>query len=362
MRRSALLGILVLLFAASGAGIGVSPAFLDLGTVERGETRTVTVYVTTDSLSDPFTVRPSARDMFGDALTGTLSAEPERVSEQSMESWVRFTRPSFPVDPGDEFTVEEDGSTINAAGEVTFQVSVPPDAEPGVHAGSIRLNPQLSNDGQGYGSRIVGESVFRFTLHVPGNARRGLEVSNIEAYRTSERTVSLFATVENTGTVTSYVRGGLLTIRDPTGDRIDRVSFGTHAIPPGGQKTIQKHWTGPDIEGGQYQLSGGLDYVTGEAAITGNVFSIPDTIEIVPPNATGGDGTSPSGGSPFPLPLALMVLALMAVLMYSFEVDPAWIIGIIGFLAVAAVILATGIPDYTIAILILIAAALFYIE
>ncbi|MFB6076622.1 MAG: hypothetical protein ABEK12_00640 [Candidatus Nanohaloarchaea archaeon] len=160
--------------------------------------------------------------------------------------------------------------------------------------------------------------------------------------------------------MTTSVRGGQLKIRDIRGNVIREIPIGSRVLKPGETEIIEASWYGSGVEQGQYQVSGNVNYLSDRATITGRMFSLPGGIQVVPPNATGDEPRQP-GKEPLPIWLVAMVLALLGVLMYSFEIEPVWIAGTIGFLAIAAGIVLTGIPDYTLAILIIVLGGVYYV-
>lgn len=355
-----LLGVLAATGAAASIGItaeGGSPN--DLGTIQPGTSRTITWYITTTGIDEPFTISPKAADALWSRIFSRGGVNEALLSQEPVRNWVTFEQRSFRIDPSTNGTVPgSDGRSYH--GTMTFTVRVPVTAEPGIHAGSIRLNPDFSETGGGYGASTRGLTRPTFHFRVPGDPRRSVIIDGVQTFRTDERVVRIDTILRNTGTVTTSIVGGELVIRDPRGTVVGTVPIGSHTLGPGGQKRVVKQWTGGDIEAGTYQLNSEFNYVTGNA-VWSQAFSIPDVIEVVPDNVTTG-GTGPADREPFPLPLVLMVLALLGVLMYSFEVDPFWIVAIIGFLGLSAFIIGSGIPDYTIAILLIVAGGAYYIS
>ncbi|MFB6076621.1 MAG: hypothetical protein ABEK12_00635 [Candidatus Nanohaloarchaea archaeon] len=197
MRRPVLLTVLLVLLASAGtaATVGVSPAYMDLGSGRPGESVMVTFYVHTADIDHPFPVRPTVS---GPLLSGLFNggvAKPDRISEEGIRSWVEFTQDEFVVTPNDPIPIP--GTNNTADGKVTFRLTVPSDPEPGYHGGTIRLHPDLGAGGTGYAARIVTESVFQFGFTLPGNADREVDFGRIQAFRTGMSEARIIARVRN---------------------------------------------------------------------------------------------------------------------------------------------------------------------
>ncbi|MFB6100199.1 MAG: hypothetical protein ABEK16_02900 [Candidatus Nanohalobium sp.] len=364
MKKKILVSLLALFFASSGlaGSISVNPSYMHLGTLQPGQTETVTLYINSRGYSQSFSVRPEYSDpLTSSVFNGLGPVRPDAYSQEDIKSWVRFPEGSYRITPSSSRRVTVNGETVMADGTVKMTIVVPSDAEPGYHAGSIKLNPSLSNSKQGFGTSVRVQTFSQFSFKVSGNANRNLGVTDVQVIRTGEESAKLRTYVKNYGSVTTRVRGGTLKILTMNGQRLTKVDATGKLIPPGQTKVVKSFWEG-NLEGGRYQVSGSLNYVTGKATLS-ETFNLPDRIQVRDANDSNnqtGGGSQTSEKEPLPLWLVVLALVILGVLMYSFEIDPVWILAIVGFLGIAAFILMSSISNIYLAGLLISAVLLTY--
>ncbi len=351
MSRKILFYVLVLMFAGSSAAVsvGVAPAYTDLGTVERGETVKLDIYLTTGS-DTPFRVSPSFRQALGaDKFGAGASVPSEEVSEQSIEEWVSFPQDTFAVVPNESNTVALGGGTlVSSNGRITMYIEVPEDgAEPGYHVGSVKASPITSGD-TGFGASVNALSRAQFSFRVPGEADREVRITDVNAFRVDDNVVRIDTRVENTGTVTASTNSTRLLIENYVGENVENLDSEDAKLQPGEAEWISTFWNGEDVDEGEYTLKGSVNYMTG-SAFTSESFSITDYVNVQPVNNTESqDGEAPQNQS-LPLWLVVMFLVLVGVLMYSFEIDPMWIMVFLTFLSTAIFILISDVSNLMLA-------------
>jgi hypothetical protein len=124
---------------------------------------------------------------------------------------------------------------------------------------------------------------------------------------------------------------------------------------------VPSYWVeGGGIEEGTYQIDGNVNYMTGSATASGS-FSLPgfDVVEVVPSD-DGGEGSQEDGGGGLPVWLVVMVLALLGVLMWGFDIEPFWILVVVGVLGISAFILMSGLPNFLLAVLLIMVGIVIY--
>jgi hypothetical protein len=351
--------LLVLVGGTAAQSVGVAPAYLNLGTIPRGSTEEATIYVTSSS-PDPFNVNPDLRRPFSNRIFGGTSyIDPSKYSEEDIDEWVEFRQEIYTVRPDDPQVVAlEDGTMVSAAGNVTMYVNVPEDAEPGYHAGRVRLSPQTSS-GTGYGAQVVAQAVTNIAFRVPGNVERNVQLMDVNAYRVRENAVRLDVKLRNRGTVTTSVNATRFLIENFVGENLESISGQSMTLEPRESQWFTTFWTGEEVEGGEYTVKGSVDYMTG-SSFTQKTFSIGDTINVTAPEQPPQPGQEQEQ-EPLPGWLVIMFLALVGVLMYSFEIDPMWILATITFLGVSVFIFLSDVPNYLILVLLTTAGLILYI-
>lgn len=358
MKRLGLVILVVFLAStASAESIGVAPGFQDFGEIQRGESRVANMYVTTSGYDSPFAVAPELGDpltsRFMDAQNSPVSVA--EYSGEDIDDWIRFEQDTYTVTPGNTtpYTLA-DGTPVNAAGRVEFYIDVPQDAEPGYHAGMLNVNPQLGSGGSGFGATARGQSMYTFVFRVPGNVERRIDVIDARGIRTGEDQARIDIRVANRGTVTTAIQGADVEVYNrQTQTLVDRLGIGYQSLRPGESTVISSTISSENISQGSYQINGTLEYVGGSSFVNQQTFSLADTIQQNIPDSdnfgdTGGETEQQSGG---PVWLLALFVLLVAVLMYSFEFDMFSIVLISGGLGIIGFILMTGIPNWTLLIL-----------
>lgn len=345
MKRKAL--ILILLLAAansvSAQSVGAAPGEVRLGEIDRGEEETFNIYFTSSGTTEPFEVSLKYQEPFrGSILGGNTYINPEEFSEQEIESWVSFSEETYTIDPSSD-TVQNlaDGSTVRADGSAEITVRVPEDAEPGYHGGQIQVNPKFPS-GSGFGARVLGLARPSFYFRVPGDVERRIEYRGIEAVRTDENQAQIVATFRNTGTVTTALAGGEADISKRDEGNVGTALLNTNLrIPPGETRRMDTRWTSNNVEGGNYEISGTVDYRTGQVFVSDS-FTLTDAPrEPVEVDQPGQDDSGPEEGSDFPWLLAILLLVLIGLLLYYAGFDFFWTVTILGMIVIIIFILAT---------------------
>lgn len=360
MKKHLCLVLVILMASQASAYIGVMPSQRNLGTVERGESYELDLYVTSDS-STPITLEPTAGRVPTSDLDGMEDAnyfDIEEYSAEPVSSWIDFDSETYTIRP-EGLSRSADGRTVNA--NVSHELDVPRGAEPGYHAVRIELNPQF-DDGGGTSVRTVGLSSHSIYFRVPGEVERGIEIDNVEALRSGENTAIIRAEATNTGSVTTRLRPDEVSITGA--DRTGSAQFDNLYLAPGDSETIETTWGYMDerIRAGNYQVSGSLSYTTGQAFLQESV-TITDFIQITPSQQNGSSNNvlpSGQGDSSLPIWLIVMFLVIVGSVMYAFEIDPLLIILSMAVIGISSVIFFSSLPAYYIAVVLLAAVGMFY--
>ena len=359
MRNILFLAAMLVCFTglAHSASVGTAPGFLDFEEIEPGESYEHTIYVTTN-FDDSFTVEPSVRTGSASAMFRDSQDRRYETSEQDITGWVEL-EDSAVINTSNRYSVElDDGSTVNAYGEFDMMVDVPSDAEPGYHYGRIRLNPQIQADDGTAGTVNWGETITTFRFRVPGEVQRDLTVQDVRGFRTSENQASIEVLLTNTGSVTTSSQNFEVDLMDSRGDNVETLTVSGLKLEPGESEWTNARWRGDNVDEGTYQLDGEVDYLTGSAFASGS-FSLDDIVQVVPEDSPTVDDEE-SERATVPLWLVFMVLALLGVLMWSFDIEPFWILAIVGGLAVASFILLSGVSNYLLVVLLMTVGIVVY--
>jgi len=353
-----LIAFLTIIFtgvASAQAQISTTPGFLDAGELEPGTEAEITYFVSVTAdenvTLDVEVTEPISSRLWGD----DIPIEENEYSQEDISGWVDAPD-QITVDPSNEVNREFGGGNA----ELVVEIDIPDDAEPGYHAGMVRLDPVNVDLDDGFGAGAYSASIPEFMFRVPGEASRQIELSDLEAIRTGEEEVQLLATFRNTGTVTVRSEGGEAEVVNNNGRSEGTVYVSEFTVSPGETTQVDATWSGTD--GGQYSLEGTVDYITGEAyvgpptaefAITGAIQEAVDVQE-------GSESSSSSSNDSTPLWIVIMVLVILGAILYSMDIDPFWIVLMLGFIGILSAIVFTGLPNWLLILLVVGLAVAYY--
>ena len=336
--------------------ITTNPGFIDAGNLSRGDEIEMSFFVSVDA-QENVTLnvdydQPLASRLWG----GDIPVEQNQYSQESIRDW---------IDAPDQITVDPTTEVQRGFGRgdklLVIGLDIPQDAEPGYDAGRMRLSPTQSAGGEDFGAGTLTSSMPEFMFRIPGEARRNIDLTDLEAIRTGEEEVQLLATFENTGTVTAVSRGGEADVVDSNGRSTGFVSLSSFTLAPGETEQVEATWSGED--GGEYSLDGTVDYITGEAYVGPPTaqFAITGAIEQAVNIEGGGDDSRQTSEDSTPLWIVIMVLVVIGAVLYSMNIDPFWIVAILGFIGIVSAILFTGLPNWMIIPVLVLSGVLIYI-
>ncbi|MDZ7744653.1 MAG: DUF916 domain-containing protein [Candidatus Saccharibacteria bacterium] len=226
--------------------LSISPPLFELS-ANPGDTVTNTIKVS--NLSDePQTVLVDRRNFTALGEEGGVDLTEDDTS-YSLASWVE-------VDAG-QTTIPARGSQ-----EFDFTVSVPANAEPGGHFGSLvfKTDPTPLEEGQAGAS--VGQEIGSLLLvRVAGDIREQLDVASFESefgfYDNGP--VTLETRIENSGNVHVKPRG-TITINDMLGNEVASVALDERNVLPDSIRKIDTAWEDSGLRFGRYTANLSLVY------------------------------------------------------------------------------------------------------
>jgi hypothetical protein len=281
------------------------------------------------------------------------------VSQQDIEPWISFAEDSVVADPSEAQGYEtRDGGSVNAAAVIPMEVEVPDDAEPGFHAARIGFGAEGAGDNSGFATSNWVLPFLEVTMQVPGNVEREVTMEDAQFLRIGENEAQIITMLQNTGTVTTEFEGATVDILNADGEKVGEVNLNSARLEPGEFQEVDATWESDDLEPGTYELSGTGDYITGRFFIGGQGSieqAIQERVEVEDPS-----GESTGEGSDMPTWLVAMIIMLLAVIMYSFEIDPLWIVLVVGLISISAFVIMTGLPLYIIAITLILGVLMIY--
>lgn len=220
-------------------GITISPFSFEL-TSDPGDTITneIKVFNPTDST---FSVRMEVEDFTAVGDLGVVRVEPSEAGTYSLKQWTSFDPVTFSMGPGEKQFVR-------------FSISVPADAEPGGHYGSL-LATITGAAGEITGSGVATKVGALVLLSVSGNVKEALLVEEFSAPGFQEKgPVPFTARFTNTGTI--HVRPvGFVQVTNLFGRKVEEFMFPQKNVIPGAKRHLEFAWSPSGFTAGRYTAS-----------------------------------------------------------------------------------------------------------
>jgi len=225
--------------ADESRSITISPFNFEL-TAEGGDVITNELRVINTSNST-FSVRMEVEDFTAVGDLGEVRVEPAETTSYSLKQWVSFDPASFSVAPGEKQFVR-------------FSISVPDNAEPGGHYGSL-LAAITGATGEITGSGVATKVGALVLLSVSGEVREALLVEEFDAPDFQEKgPVPFTIRLANSGTV--HVRPvGFVQIANLFGRKVEDVIFPQKNVIPGAKRFLEFAWSPKGFTAGRYTAS-----------------------------------------------------------------------------------------------------------
>jgi len=294
-----LFSILTIQSVNAQISVGVSPPVVDLGMVNRGETKIAKFNIITSSDSD-LLVRLEPTMGKAEFFTSVYSNYIYNYSEEDTRSWVSFLSNPVYLAP-----INLQGTNLKGAREVTFLVTVPENAEPGFHNGYIMMDARSPKESKKQLS-IKTVVPLSFLLQVPGEVIRNGKIYDLSVRGYSSDTVYLDVLFQNIGNVTMLVKSGYIEIFDLNDNFIDKVTISGGFVKPGQLKTFNSIWQiNESFIPGTYRLEAKMYYSSGYAEKT----TLIKLSELPPPPMPKVVEVSKEG-----VPMWLMILIILLVI------------------------------------------------
>lgn len=302
------LTLILLAYPVNAFSIGAAPGVHYLGEFDPGDKEYIKFYLLTNANGDILTtlsfLNPHLEMYYPDKLR-YVSAH--QTSQEDISDWVVFQQNPVLVSPRKSQVVTlKSGELVKANAEVVYKLSIPGDAEPGYHVGSVALAPKIIGGGGKTGVSMIGLTRYLFIFKVAGEAERSGEVKNIYASRVGEDRARIDVIFKNTGEDTMSVWIDNLNIYDEYGNLTKVLKSGLEYVAPGEVKILPVYWNGIDIDSGFYKTEVKINYITGYATKT-TTIEIPDIISV--PREIPKD-------SEFPWWLVLLAMLLVILIIY----------------------------------------------
>jgi hypothetical protein len=264
MRKIFALVILIFfLFESSSATefiVGVSPATINLGKLERGENKIVNFNVvtpSTETLIVSLEAEQGNLDFFSREAYKNFTYN---YSEEILTGWVEFLNNPVELKPSNE-VLKTVGGEIKGWREVSFILTVPKDAEPGYHLIKIKPIPAVPSENLGQaGARVVALTNVNVLFYIPGDAIRDGVILDVVPGNYVGNRLEIYTYFKNTGTVTISARAYHEIIAN---NSVSNISSSTELVKPGETKILKSYLDVYKDMPQEIEIKTTVNYVTG---------------------------------------------------------------------------------------------------
>jgi hypothetical protein len=264
MRKIFALVILIFfLFESSSATefiVGVSPATINLGKLERGENKIVNFNVVTPSTETLIVILEAEQGNLDFFSREAYKNFTYNYSEEILTGWVEFLNNPVELKPSNE-VLKTVGGEIKGWREVSFILTVPKDAEPGYHLIKIKPIPAVPSENLGQaGARVVALTDVNVLFHVPGDAIRDGVILDVVPGNYVGNRLEIDTYFKNTGTVTISARAYHEIIAN---NSLSNISSSTELVKPGETKILKAYLDVYKDMPQEIEIKTTVNYVTG---------------------------------------------------------------------------------------------------
>ncbi len=219
--------------------ITVSPQSLDTA-VNPGQS-TTNVFRVTNGSDQSITIQPTPKNFVPRGNEGAIQIE-EEDTPYSLAQWLS-------VDPGGETTIRP-----NQTADFEVTISVPENADPGGHFGSVVFRT-LPSAQEGTAAAVSQEVAPVILVRVPGDANEDVSLTSFRALNTpivtSDRDITLETIVKNDGNV--HIKPtGTISIFNTFGQQVGSTPIDSNNVIPGAERKMNATWENPGFRFGRY--------------------------------------------------------------------------------------------------------------
>jgi hypothetical protein len=284
--------------------VGVSPAFLNLGEIGRGESRRGTFSITTSS-DEGFLVYITAEKGGMDFFDGRYKDMLVEYSEEDASSWINFLNHPVFLEPDPE----RKSTSVMGQEQINFILNVPDDAEPGYHLVEITPKPKPPS-GWSTAVNIMAITKISLLFKVAGEVERSGEILDVSARNTGLRT-RFDVYFQNTGSVSMFVKADDIDLYDTEGNLLYNAESSKGLSSPGEVLKLTGLVT-KNTKPGSYLAFTNVTFSTGHAAKDTDIW-------IAPTEAPAAAAPAqPPIETAFPWWIIVIVIVIIAYIIYRY--------------------------------------------
>ena len=254
--------VFLILFSVGGFcySVGATPLISNFGTISKGESFTGNIFISTDSVNPIVLnvgyINPLYDIFLEEATAKRFNYNAFDISFEKVSSWLEMKEKiTFSSSSGVSIAVPKQYN-LKPNAYIPIKVSVPHNAEPGIHVFSININSGFEKRIGKPTLNLVAITRPSVIFRVPGRVSIEGEVVKISGQRKGGKSADIYYYIKNTGTITVPFIVKSVRIYDEYDDIIfEDENGGSYTLSPGKTKRKTVMWNSrEEIKDGKYKV------------------------------------------------------------------------------------------------------------
>ncbi|MBD3155775.1 MAG: hypothetical protein GF368_03915 [Candidatus Aenigmarchaeota archaeon] len=301
---------LVILFVpvySRKVAVGVSPAVLDLGNLERSSSEFTNFYIVSPSGSNLLVYLDKIKGNFDFFNKDNYRGLTHNYSEEDSLSWLKIVENPIEIKKSNENLGF--GGSVKGYRDVGLILNVPENAEPGYHIIGVVPSPSTNEIGEDIvGAQVIGVSPVRIIFNIPGEAIRKGKILDVLTDR-SGNNIELNTHFFNSGTVTISAKATEIVIKNGEGEIVKELTSNLEYVGPEKIEVLKSYFSSESIDPGEYDVFVKVNYNTGSTTFKSTINIEPELMKKI-------TGEVKEAGFKFPWWI-LLILIFIIILIYK---------------------------------------------
>lgn len=286
--------------------VGVSPAVVDTGPLERGTSKIIRFYINTvsdETLLVHLEPIDGNFDFFG---RDSYKALKQNYSEEYVKSWAEFLSNPVELKPNNETVAP---GYVRGRREINFLLNVPENADPGYHVLKVLPTPKVLSENLGpVGSGVVAVTAVNVLFSVPGEAHRNGVILDVvpDVFSYFGENIGINTHFQNTGTL-SIIARSVNKIYDRNNTFITEVVSGREMFAPQEKRALKAPFSTSGLIEGNYRIETVVDYTTDSVSKNTTMSLHPTQVVTV-------------STSEFPFWVVILIIIVILIILY-YKID-----------------------------------------
>lgn len=203
----------------------------------------------------------------GSDMPVELETIPKNITPVGEEGEVDLTEDATSYSLAEWLTVSPSKVTLSpkSTEDFTVTITVPTNAEPGGHFGSVVFKTIPPQTTDGAGAAVSQEIAPVILVSVAGDITEEANIASFassKSFWTNQKPITFDTRIENTGNVHFQPKNGFITIKNMFGKEVTKIPLDQKNVLPDSIRKITSEWADPGFAIGRYTAD--LSFVFGE--------------------------------------------------------------------------------------------------